>query len=48
MATSRLPSRAARSPELFALGGSAALFADPAWAREMGDAPALAGRTGGR
>ena len=27
---------------LFALGGSAALFADPAWARTMGAAPALA------
>ena len=27
---------------LFALGGSAALFADPTWARTMGDAPALA------
>ena len=27
---------------LFALGGSAALFADPAWARTMGSAPALA------
>ena len=27
---------------LFALGGSAALFADPAWARAMGAAPALA------
>ncbi len=27
---------------LFALGGSAALFADPAWARTMGTAPALA------
>ena len=26
---------------LFALGGSAALFADGAWAREMGNAPAL-------
>lgn len=30
---------------LFALGGSAALFADPAWARTMGTAPAL--RLGG-
>jgi selenocysteine lyase/cysteine desulfurase len=32
---------------LFAIGGSAALFSDPVWAREYGQAPALAPAIGG-